>query len=258
MEPVIDPESNDGSTLLPPKKVLSAELLERAKKASSATISGELNKRGFRFVYMAGVLPLKAGAVFAGRAYTLRYLPRREDHPLFPIPLEVRHLYAEHVAVESVGPGDVLVVSARGNVQAGIFGDRLVARMEYLGASALVTDGAIRDVPYLRNQDFPVFVRAPHGYGHIAEHWAMDVQLPVDCGNVTVYPGDLLVGDDDGVVVCPQAIAEKVIEASIAQEVEETFTRMLLEEGYSVNEVHGDLPPELEARYQEWRRSQQL
>ena len=160
----------------------------------------------------------------------------------------MRDQYAEHVAVESVGVGDVLVVSARGSIHAGIFGDRLVARMKFRGAAGLVTDGAIRDVPYLREQDFPVFVRAPHGYGHIVEHWAMDVQLTVECGNVTVYPGDLLVGDDDGVVVCPQAIAEEVIENSIAQEVEETFTRELLEEGYSVNDVHGNLPPELEAR----------
>ena len=255
METQDSPQNTASSPLRPPTKFLSVEFLEKAKQASSATISWELNKRGFRFVYMAGVLPLKAGSVFSGRAYTLRYLPRREDHPMFPIPMEARHLYPEHVAVESVGPGDVLVVSARGNVHAGIFGDRLVARMHFLGAAGLVTDGAIRDVPYLRDQDFPVFVRAPHGYGHMSEHWAADVQLPVDCGNVTVYPGDLLVGDDDGVVVCPQAIAEEVIEGAIAQEVEETFTRTLLEEGYTVNQVHGDLPPDLQARYQQWRRS---
>lgn len=250
---------NDSNmSLRPPLKHLSNEFLEKAKRASSATISWELSRRGFRFVYMSGVLPIKAGSVFAGRAYTLRYLPRREDHPMFPIPLEIRDQYAEHVAVESVGVGDVLVVSARGNIHAGIFGDRLVARMNYLGSAGLVTDGAIRDVPYLREQDFPIFVRAPHGHGHIAEHWAMDVQLAVDCGNVTVYPGDLLVGDDDGVVVCPQAIAEEVIESAISQEIEESFTRELLEEGYSVNEVHGDLPPDLEARYVEWRKARDL
>lgn len=248
-------DSNLDSPLRPPRKRLSMTLLERAKLASSATISWELNQRGFRFVYMAGVLPLKAGASFAGRAYTLRYLPRREDHPMYPIPAEYRHLYPEHVAVESVGPGDVLTVSARGNVQAGIFGDRLVARMRYLGAAGLVTDGAIRDVPYLRKERFPVFVRAPHGYGHMSEHWAADVQLPIDCGNVTVYPGDLLVGDDDGVVVCPQAIAEEVVTAAIAQESEETFTRNLLEEGYSVNQVHGELPPDLAARYEDWKEA---
>ena len=175
---------------------------------------------------------------------------------MFPIPMEARHLYPEHVAVESVGPGDVLVVSARGNVHAGIFGDRLVARMHFPWSRRTRhrwrnPRRSISQRPGLSR----LCARAPHGYGHMSEHWAADVQLPVDCGNVTVYPGDLLVGDDDGVVVCPQAIAEEVIEGAIAQEVEETFTRTLLEEGYTVNQVHGDLPPDLQARYEEWRRS---
>ena len=83
----------------------------------------------------------------------------------------------------------------------------------------------------------------------------MDTQLPVACGNVTVYPGDLLVGDDDGVVMCPQALAEEIIQRSIAVEEEEAFTR---EAGASINEVHGKLTPELEARYQEWRKARNL
>ena len=86
----------------------------------------------------------------------------------------------------------------------------------------------------------------------------MDTQLPVACGNVTVYPGDLLVGDDDGVVMCPQALAEEIIRLSIAVEEEEAFTRELIQAGASINEVHGKLSPEMEARYQEWRRSRDL
>ena len=243
------------TVLTPPKKYVSGALLELAKKASSATISAELGKKGFRFVYMAGVRPLKSGTVMAGRAYTLRYLPRREDHNSYG---PDRDKYAEHVGIESLGPGDVLVVDARGNTDAGVFGDRLVARMEYLGSAGLVTDGGLRDIPYLRTQDFPCFVRAAHGYGHSAQHWAMDTQLPVACGNVTVYPGDLLVGDDDGVVMCPQALAEEIIQLSIAVEEEEAFTRELIEAGASINEVHGTLTPELEARYQEWRKARNL
>ena len=243
------------TVLTPPKKHLPNELLELAKKASSATISTELLKKEFRFVYMAGVRPLKPGTVMAGRAYTLRYLPRREDHNSDG---PDRNKYAQHVAIESLGPGDVLVVDARGNTNAGVFGDRLVARMEYLGAAGLVTDGAFRDIPYLRTQDFPCFVGAAHGYGHSAEHWAMDTQLPIACGNVTVYPGDLLVGDDDGVVMCPQALAEEIIRLSVAWEEEEEFTRELIQAGASINEVHGKLPPEIQARYQEWRRARGL
>ena len=126
------------TVLTPPKKYLSGTLLKLARKASSATISAELGKKGFRFVYMAGVRPLKPGTVMAGRAYTLRYLPRREDHNSYG---PDRDKYAEHVGIESLGPGDVLVVDARGNTDAGVFGDRLIARMEYLGSAGLVTDG---------------------------------------------------------------------------------------------------------------------
>ena len=243
------------SVLYPPTKQLSDKFLERAKKASTATISGMLSQRGFRFVYMAQVLPIKPGTVMAGRAYTLRYIPRRED--LSSAGPE-RPKYAEHVAIESVGPGDVLVLDARGNTNAGVFGDRLIARMKFRGSVGLVTDGALRDIPYLRNSDFPIFISAPHGYGHTAEHWAMDVQLPVACGNVAVFPGDLVVGDDDGVVVVPQAIADEVINESIAMEEEEAFTRELLEKGYSVNEVHGHLPPEIQAEYDKWRKARGL
>ena len=250
---LIDKESK--TILTPPKKYITNEMLELAKKASTATISWALEAKGFRFVYMAGVLPLKPGTVMAGRAFTMRYLPRREDHNLYG---PDRDKYAEHVGIESLGPGDVLVVDARGNTDAGVFGDRLVARMEYLGSAGLVTDGALRDIPYLRTQDFPLFVRAAHGYGHSAEHWAMDTQLPVACGNVLVYPGDLLVGDDDGVVMCPQALVEEIIQISIAQEEEEAFTREMIQAGASINEVHGKLPPELEARYQEWRKARNL
>ena len=240
------------TVLYPPEAHLDDRIFELSKKASTATISGMLLRRGFRFVYMAQVVPLKRGTVVAGRAYTLRYLPHRED---LSSQGPERHKYAEHVAIESLGPGDVLVVDTRGNTNAGIFGDRLVTRMQYRVAAGLVTDGAIRDTPYLRDMEFPVFVRGPHGYGHTAEHWAMDVQLPVACGNVAVFPGDLVVGDDDGVVVVPQAMAEGVIQEAIAQEEEETFTRELLEKGYSIDDVHGKLPPDLQAEYERWRQA---
>ncbi len=243
--------------LYPPKKHLDDKFLELSKKASSATISGRLSRMGFRFVYMAQVLPLKPGTVVAGRAYTLRYIPRWDDFSTWPLG-EERHKYPEHVAIESVGPGDVLVIDARGNINAGVFGDRLVTRMQYRGAAGLVTDGAIRDVPFMKDMDFPIFVRAPHGYYHLQEHWAMDVQLPISCGNVAVFPGDLVVGDDDGVVIVPQAIAEDVIKESIAQEEIETFTRELFEKGYSVNDLHGTLPPDLQAEYDRWRQARGL
>ena len=248
------PREEQFSQLVPPKKDIPNEIMELAKKASTATISGMLFRKGFRFVYMAGVLPLKEGTVMAGRAYTLRYLPRREDHSQMG---PDRPKYAQHIAIETVGPGDVLVVDGRGNTDAGIFGDILIARMRFRGAAGLVTDGALRDTTYLRTQDFPCFVRGVHGYAHSPQHWATDVQLPIACGNVTVYPGDLIVGDDDGVVMCPQAVAEEIIREAVDEEQHEVFVRELVDKGASVNEVH-PLSPEMEAQYGEWRKTHPL
>ena len=245
------PRDQQFTQLVPPKKHVPDEIVELSKKASTATISYMLYSQGFRFVYMEGVLPLKEGTVMAGRAFTLRYLPRREDHSQMG---PGRHNYAQHVAIESVGSGEVLVVDARGNAKAGIFGDILVARMEFRGSVGLVTDGALRDSPYLKGSGFPCFVGGVHGYGHSPEHWAADVQLAVACGNVTVYPGDLIVGDDDGVVVCPQAIAEEIIKEAVDEEDREVFMREAVEQGVPVNDIH-PLSTEMEAKYEGWRES---
>ncbi len=242
--------------LTPPTKRIPDEILEIAKKASTATISFVLFRQNFRFIYMAGVQPLRPGTVMAGRAYTLRYLPRREDYS--QLMGEDRRNYAEHIAIESIGPGEVLVVDARGNTDAGIFGDLLTSRIKYRGAAGVVTDGAVRDTPYLKSMDFPFFVRGAHGYGHIAEHWASDVQLPIACGNVTVCPGDLVVGDDDGVVVCPQAIAEEVVKEAMSTEEHEMFVRELItNQGVSVNDYH-PLTPEMQAQFEKWRKTHKL
>lgn len=242
------PKDEQFTRLVPTQKHVSDEIVELSKKASTATISYMLYSQGFRFVCMEGVLPIKEGTVMAGRAFTLRYLPRREDHSQMG---PGRPNYAQHIAIETIGSGEVLVVDARGNAKAGIFGDILVARMEYRGSVGLVTDGALRDAPFLRASGFPCFVGGIHPYGHSPEHWAADVQLAVACGGVTVYPGDLIVGDDDGVVVCPQAIAEEIIREAVDEENREVFMRKIVENGASVNDIH-PLSPEMENEYQGW------
>ncbi len=248
-------QSERSGHLTPPKHYLSKELLESAKKTSSATVSGVLSGMGFRFVYMAGVHPVRPGSMVVGRAYTLRYLPRREDLTQNG---PDRQSYAQTLAIESMGAGDVLVVDARGNTEAGVFGDLLAARMEYRGAAGLVTDGALRDTPYLRTIAFPCFVRGAHGYGHPSEHWAADVQLPIACGGVLVYPGDLIIGDDDGVAVCPQALAEDVVQRAVEQETHELYARELISKGVPIEEAHPPFSAERESAYQAWRKERGL
>lgn len=232
---------------------VSLDLLNKFKHASSATISSTLAKKGYRFIYMAGIRPLKPGAKLVGRAITLRYLPSREDHVVSP---DSRQSYAQQIALEKMGEGDVLVVDARGNLDAGIFGDLYVARIGFRKSAGVVTDGCFRDAPYLRTVDFPCFASSVHGHAHATQHWAVDVNLPVSCGNVLVNPGDVIVGDDDGVVVVPKEIAEEVCEISVTQESKEEFLRDLLEQGEPVQRFDVDpFTDELESRYQSWKKS---
>ncbi len=226
------------------------DLLETLKETSSATVSMTLYRMGYRLIYMSGVRPIRAGAKLVGRAVTLRYLPKREDHV---VTSETRRTYAQQLALESVGKGDVLVVDARGNTDAGIFGDIYASRIRYRGAAGVVTDGALRDSPYLRTIDFPCFVRSVHGFAHNAQHWAADMNLPIACGNVLVEPDDILVGDDDGVAVIPRKLAEEVAEVSVKQENKEVFLRELIDKGESVQRFDVDpFTPEMQQRYEEW------
>jgi 5-oxopent-3-ene-1,2,5-tricarboxylate decarboxylase / 2-hydroxyhepta-2,4-diene-1,7-dioate isomerase len=229
---------------------LPAQLVEQLKQVSTATVSATLYKMGYHLIFMAGVVPLRPGTKVVGQAVTLRYLPSREDHR---VTSESRPSYAQQVAIDSIQKGDVLVVEARGNLETGIFGDIYAVRIRSLGGAGVVTDGAIRDAPYLRSIDFPVFSAGVHGLFHGTHHWASDFNIPIACGNVLVEPGDAVLGDDDGVVVIPRALAEEVARKSLEQEKREVFLRELVEKGEAVQRFDIDpFTPELQKRYEQW------
>lgn len=230
-------------------QAVTAEVLEKLKEVSSATAAGALQRKGFRNNCMVGVRPIKPGLRLLGKAVTLRYLPRREDKVLTP---EKRETYAQRLAVNSLKKGDVLVVDARGNTRVGIFGDLVVMRMQYLGSTGLVTDGALRDTPYLRTIDFPCFACGTNGYPHVTEHWAADMNLPIACGGVTVEPGDIMLGDDDGVVVIPPPLVEEIATGGSEQENIEAFARELITKGRADSYERIGLPPELKSEYERW------
>lgn len=231
---------------------LPSSLVEQLKQVSSATVSANLYNMGYQFVFMAGVLPLRQGSKVVGQAVTLRYLPRREDHK---VTAENRPSYAQQAAIESMREGDVLVVEARGNLSTGIFGDIYASRIRRLGGVGVVTDGAIRDSPYLRSIDFPIFSAGVHGLFHVSQHWASDFNMPIACGNVLVESGDVVLGDDDGVVVIPRAIAEDVSKRSLEQEKREVFLRELVDGGENVQRFDVDVfTPALQKRYEQWTK----
>jgi len=211
-------------------------LWQDLRTASTATLSSALARRGLRAVCMFGPKPLRTGMRCAGEAYTLRMLPTREDlgEPSFLANPD----YPQRHAIEAIGPGQVLVVDARGDLRAGILGDIFTLRIARRGAVGLVTDGAVRDATGVAETGIAVFAAGAHPLQHTAIHIAADEQLPIQCGGVLVMPGDIIAGDDDGVVVIPRAIAAAVAADAAEQERLEGFVLRAIDGGSSIIGVY--------------------
>jgi regulator of RNase E activity RraA len=220
--------------------------------ATTATLSTVLIRRGLRSTMMTGVFPLRAGAKLAGEAMTLRFVPARED--LLDPGMLANPQYPQRKAVENIPAGKVLVVDARGDIRAGILGDILVTRMKARGAKGLVTDGALRDAGSIRGMDWPVFAAGAHPAQHTDRHFAAGIDEVIGCGGVMVRPGDVIVGDDDGVVVLPRALAVEVARAAREQDELETFVQQKIAGGSSIVGVY---PPNeaTRAEFGAWKKS---
>jgi regulator of RNase E activity RraA len=218
---------------------VSAELLEVAKRVSTATLSSQLQKHGFVHAFMLGVRPLRPELRLAGQAFTLRYIPVRED---LERPGEFdNRTNKQRIAVESVGPGDVLVIDARGDVRAGALGNILATRIAERGAAGIVTDGAFRDTPSIQAIDLPTYAGGASPELSTSIHHPADINVPIGCGGVAVLPGDVIVGDGEAVMVVPLAAAEAVIRAAHEQEQREDFILTKIRGGSS---IHGVYPPD--------------
>jgi len=229
---------------------LPASLWEDLRRASVATLSTALIRRGLRATMMAGIFPLRAGVRLMGEALTVRYVPMRED--LADPNLLANPDYPQRKAIETIGPGQVLVIDARGDAHAGVLGEILIARMMRRGAAGLVTDGAVRDAGGIRALDWPVFAAGAHPAQHTDRHLAVGMNEPVACGGVLVMPGDVLVGDDDGVVVLPRALAAEIARAAREQDELEAFVLEKIQGGSSIVGVY----PPGEATRAEFARRQ--
>ncbi len=218
-----------------------AQLLrDQLLQMSTATACMNLNRLGIRNVFMQGLYPLAPlglGKRLLGRAVTLRFLPVREDLDA-ALTADQRHNAPYRLAVESMTPGDMLVIDAMGFLATGTFGDMLSARMKYLGSLATIVDGAVRDSPFIRQVGLPTFVRGVHAGGIERGLLSVDFNTPIQCGGVLVMPNDLLLVDDEGVVVIPPSYAEQIAELGIAEENEEQFIRMQIEAGVSIQDVY--------------------
>lgn len=198
---------------------LSDETLAHLRAVATATLTGVLQRRGIRSTFLSGLHPIRPGQRMVGRARTLRYLPMREDL----IERYSSRINEQRTAVEGLGPGDVLVIEARNEPDAGTIGDIYAMRAVQLGAAGIITDGAVRDAPALRAMDIPIYLRAQHAATYRRMHLPVDHDVPIACAGVTVIPGDVIVGDDEGVVVIPAALVDEVAAEAAKQEIEEAW-----------------------------------
>ncbi|HEY5320635.1 MAG TPA: fumarylacetoacetate hydrolase family protein [Galbitalea sp.] len=231
-----------------PAFTLTAELKAKINGVGTATLSSQLRKRGLNNVSIDGLSSTRPDKRMVGRARTLRYIPARED--LFET--FGGGYNAQKRAFDSLGPDDVLVMEARGERGTGTVGDILALRAQVRGAAGIVTDGGVRDLVAVTALEIPTY----HAGGHPAvlgrKHVPWDVDLTIACGGASVQPGDVIVGDADGLLVIPPGLVEEVVDAAIEQELEETFIAERVAAGDGVEGLY-PLNSEWRARYVEWR-----
>lgn len=232
--------------IAPTPEPLAGEVIETLRQITTATISTVLFKKGLRNIWIRGAAPLSPDQPRAvGRAFTMRFVPMRED---LANPLAWSSPRSTRVAVEQMPAGCIAVVDAMGTTDAGIFGDILCARMHRRGVAGLVTDGVVRDIPGVRASGLPVWARGTAAPAAVASLTFVNWQEPVGCGGVAVFPGDVVVVDEDGAIVIPDAYLDEVLAAGPEQEKLEAWILGEVEAGA---ELPGLYPPNADnqARY---------
>ncbi len=209
---------------------LSPTLRTKLKRAPVAGLSAQLRKRGLNNVTIEGVRPLTPGVKMVGTARTLRFVPNRED-------LFARHgggYNAQKRLFDTVGAGEIIVIEARGETGSGTLGDVLALRAHARGAAGIVTDGGVRDVGAVAAVGIPVHTVGGHPAVLGRKHVPWDIDITIACGGTTIQPGDIVVGDDDGVIVLPQALAEEVVDSALEQEDEDAWIATQVSAGYPI------------------------
>lgn len=232
---------------------LTPEAKEKLAQISTATLTTQLFKRGLRNCFIQGVHKLNHDApAMVGEAYTLRYIPAREDLDHLGVFEDRSH--PQRKAVEDIPPGHVLAIDCRQDASVASAGGILVTRMMMRGVAGIVSDGGLRDSPEIAELAMPVYCAGSSAPTNLIKHHAVDLNQPIGCGDVAVYPGDILVGDDEGVVVIPRHLAEDIAHDGFGQERFERFVMLEVKAGKS---IFGIYPPddEAKARFEAWKQA---
>ena len=227
---------------------------EKLKSVSTATICTALFKRGFRNQMIQDVLPLDATKpTMVGEAFTLRYIPARED--LNPITVFQDRGHPQRKAVEECPPGAVFVIDSRKDARAASAGSILVTRLMKRGVAGVVTDGGFRDAAEIAKLGMPSFHHRPSAPTNLTIHQALDINVPIGCGDAPVWPGDVIVGDSDGVVVIPAHIANEIADEAVEMTAFEDFVTEMVHEGRSILGLYPATDDKTKTDFAAWRKA---
>src|SRR5437764_9270644 len=224
---------------------------DKLKTVSVATLTTALFKRGFRNQFIQDVHPLNPNAGnMVGEAFTLRYIPARED--LNPISVFRDREHPQRKAVEECPPGAVLVIDSRKDARAASAGSILVSRLMKRGVAGVVTDGGFRDSPEIAKLSIPAYHNRPSAPTNLTLHQAIDINVPIGCGDVAVFPGDVVVGDGEGVIVIPAQLADEIAAEAVEMTAFEDFVTEEVMKGRSILGLYPATDEQTRADFAAW------
>ncbi len=233
---------------------LKPETRDKLKGVSTATLATALYKRGFRSQFVQDVQPLSPlKESMVGEAFTLRYMPAREDLNKLEVFRDRSH--PQRKAVEECPPGAVMVMDSRKDPRAASAGGILVSRLMARGVAGVVTDGGFRDSAEIASLGFPAFHQRPSAPTNLTLHQAIDINVPIGCGDAPVWPGDVVVGDREGVVVIPAHIADEVADEAIEMTAFEDFVTEEVNKGRSILGLYPATDEQTKADFAAWRKA---
>ncbi|MHA6346344.1 ribonuclease activity regulator RraA [Roseivivax sp. CAU 1761] len=232
--------------------ILSDETREKLRQVSTASVATALYKRGLRNQFVQGVTQVERKPVtMVGQAFTLRYIPAREDRN--PITVFRDRDHKQRIAVETCPKGQVLVMDARKDCRAATAGSILVTRLQNRGVAGVVSDGGVRDAAGIGALDMPAYFARPSAPTNLTLHEAIEINVPISCGDAPVFPGDVMLGDSDGVMVIPAHLAEEIAAECTEMEAYEDFVLERVNEGAGIIGLYPGTDEENLMKYNEWR-----
>ncbi len=232
--------------------VLSDATRAKLMTISTASVATALYKRGLRNQFIQGVQPVSPKAEnMVGQAFTLRYIPAREDRN--PITVFRNPDHPQRVAMEVCPPGWVLVMDARKDARAATAGSILITRLAMRGVAGIVSDGGLRDAEGIAQIDMPAYHARPSAPTNLTLHEALDLNVPISCGDAPVFPGDVMLGDRDGVMVIPAHLADEIADECIGMESYEDFVMEQVKGGSAIIGLYPATKNENVQKYEAWR-----